>query len=107
MISKKKNGFRKIIIEDKIYNWRFENIIQIRPSENRNNKLEIDFGWFDNWLFINDKENESENYEPKIVTPSFIKKSIENAIKLGWNIEDKNLLFKIKYRHQIFTIEKK
>jgi hypothetical protein len=106
MISKKKNGFRKITIENNIYNWRFTSIIQIRPNENPNNKLEIDFGWYDEWLFINDKENEPESYEPKKVTPSFIEKSIKNAIKLGWNIEAKNLQLKIKYRNKIFTIKK-
>ena len=106
MISKKKKGFRKITIENKIYNWRFTGSIQIRPNDNQNNKLDIDFGWYDEWLFMNDKENEPENYEPKIVTPNFIEKSIKNAIKLGWNVEDKNIHLKIKYRNKIFTIEK-
>lgn len=105
MISKKKNGFRKITIENHIYNWRFNGIVEIRSNENKNNKVEIDFGWFDNWLYLNDPENKPENYEPKIVTPNFIKKSIENAIKLGWKIEESNILLKIKYQNKIFTIE--
>ena len=106
MIPKKKKGFRKITIDNKIYNWRFLGSIEIRPEGNQSNKLEIDFGYFDSWLHVNDDSNKPEDYEPKIVTPNFIKKSIENAIKLGWNTETKNTLKKLKYRNGIFqTVE--
>ena len=105
MIEKKKNGFRKITIENEIYNWRFGGIIKIRPNQNKNNTLEINIGYFDIWLYVNDKENQPEDYEPKVVTPIFVRKSIENAIKLGWDIKAKNNLTKIKYKNGIFEIE--
>jgi hypothetical protein len=105
MISKKNNGFRKITIQNEIYNWKLVEVIQIRPNGNQSNKLEINIGYFDVWLYIKDEENKPEDYEPKIVTPSFIKKSIENAIKLGWDIKDKNKLTRLKYSNGIFEIE--
>ena len=107
MISKKKNGFRKITIENEIYNWRFSGIIEIRPNENQSNKLEIDFGWFDEWLFLNDKVNRPEEFEPKIVTPNFVKKSIINARKFNWNTKEKNIFLRLKYRNGIFEVENK
>ena len=106
MISKKKKGFRKITIENEIYNWNFTNIIDIRPNENQSNKLEIDFGWFDEWIYKNDKIDKPEDYSPKIITPNFIKKSILNAIKLNWNTKEKNTLLKLKCKNGIFEIDK-
>lgn len=102
LLPKKKKGFRKILIENQTYNWRFIGVIQIRPEQNNSNKIEIDFGYYDTWLYVNDKENTPEDFEPKIVTPTFVKKSIENAIKLGWDIKDKNKTTKLKYRNEIF-----
>jgi hypothetical protein len=37
-------------------------------------ETKINIGYFDVWLYIKDDENKPEGYEPKIVTPSFIKK---------------------------------
>lgn len=102
MIAKKKNGFRKIVVNDEIYYWRFNDCIDIRPDQNQSNKLEIDFGYFDHWLFINDKENRPKDFEPKVVTPGFIKKIIENAIQSGWSINDKNKVMKLKYKEGKF-----
>ena len=106
MILKKKNGFRKITIEKEIYNWRFSGIIEIRPNENQSNKLEIDFGWFDEWLYLNDKVNKPEEFEPKIITPNFVKKAITNAKKLNWDTKEKNILIMLKYRNGIFEVLK-
>lgn len=104
MLPKKKKGFRKIIIGNTAYNWRFSDSIEIRPEQNQSNKLEIDFGYFDPWLYVNDPENKPEKFEPKVATPGFIKKSIENAIRLGWTIEDKNKLMRLKYSNGIFEV---
>lgn len=103
MIPKKKKGFRKIVVDNIAFNWRFSEIIEIRPEGNQNNKLEVDFGYFDSWLYVNDV-NKPEDFEPKIITPNFVKKSIKNAIELGWNIETKNKLKKLKYRNGKFDV---
>ena len=100
-----KRNFRKIIIHEKTYKWRFNQMIQICPEGLYNNKLEIDFGYYDFWLYANDRENEPEAYEPKTVTPAFVKLCIETAIALGWNPNAKQGLFKMKYRDQKFKNE--
>ena len=104
MNPKKKKGFRKIIVDDTTYNWRFSDSIEIRPEQNQSNKLEIDFGYFDPWLYVNDPENKPEEFEPKVVTPGFIKKVIKNAIQLGWNVKEGNKLTKLKYSNGIFEV---
>ena len=104
MIPKKKKGFRKIVVDNVAFNWRFSELIEIRPEGNQTNQLEVDFGYFDSWLYANDNANAPENYEPKIITPSFVKKSIESAIMLGWNLETKNKLKKLKYRNGKFGV---
>ena len=99
-----KQKFRKIIVDNQNFNWFFNDIIKIWPEKNPQNKLEIDFGYFDSWLYVNDKENEPEDYEPKIVTPAFIRICIENAIALGWEVNLKHNSLKLKYRNETFTI---
>nr|WP_294939413.1 hypothetical protein [uncultured Flavobacterium sp.] len=107
MIPKKKSGFRKIEIDGVAYHWRFSEIIQIRPLENPYNNLEVAFGYFDPWLYSNDKENTPADFEPKIITPGFIKSAIQNAIQLGWdnNVQRGNL--KLNYANGTFTVTPK
>ncbi|MCA5005218.1 hypothetical protein [Sphingobacterium bovistauri] len=102
-----RRNFRKIVIEDKVYKWQFNSIIQICPEGLYNNKLEIDFGYYDSWLYVNDKENEPEDYEPKIVTPDFVRLGIETALQMGWNPNAKQGNFQLKYRNQQFNKENK
>ena len=97
-LPKKKNGFRSITVNGAGYNWKFEKKIDIRPKTNKNNKLIVDFGWYDVWLFVNDKENEPLEYEPKKVTPAFVRKSIIEAIKLGWNSDGLKGEFNLRYK---------
>ena len=86
---KKKQGFRKIVVQDVAFNWKFSEGIDVRPELNKNNQLFIDYGWYDDWLFVNDEENKPPDYQPKKVTPNFVKESIEFALKSGWNIDKK------------------
>ncbi|KQB39799.1 hypothetical protein [Flavobacterium aquidurense] len=102
MIPKKRNGFRKITIDTTIYCWRLNGVIEIRPDQNQSNKLEIDFGYFDYWEFVNHPEERPADFEPKIVTPGFIKIIIQNAIQLGWNVNNKNNTTRLKYRNNEF-----
>lgn len=104
MIPKKKRGFRKIVVDHKIYYWRFSNIIEIRPEQKKSNKLEVSFGYFDEWLYVNDKDNKPEDFEHKVITPNFIREIIECAIELDWNIEAENCLKKLKYEKGKFEI---
>jgi len=104
MLPKKKKGFRKIIIGNETYNWRFSDSIEIRPEQDQSNRLEIDLGSFDPWLYVNDPENKPEEVAPRVVTPAFIRQAIENAIRLGWTIEAKNTLLKLNYRKGLFKV---
>lgn len=104
---KKRQGFRKIIVKNITFNWKFSGGIDVRPNLNKNNQLFIDFGWYDDWLYVNDKENKPPDYEPQIVTPNFVRKSIEFALKNGWNIEKKTGKLEIIYNKGEYTIKPK
>lgn len=103
---KNKTGFRKITVEEQIFNWKFAEIIDIRPENNMNNKLEVDFGYYDVWLYVNDKENRPPDFDPKSITPKFVKNAIDYAIINGWNINSKNQKTRLIYRDNMFLIDK-
>lgn len=99
----KKRGFRKITINDIDFNWGFVGKIDIRPADNRNNQLIVDFGWYDVWLFVNDPDNVPPPYEPKVITPLFVQECVLFAFENGWNIEKKAGKFEIFYRNGVFS----
>jgi hypothetical protein len=43
-LPQKKRGFRKIIIDDKVFNWRFNSQIEVYPATCKDNKVIVDFG---------------------------------------------------------------
>lgn len=94
---KKKNGFRKIKIEGMNFNWRFNQVIDIRPELKKENILIVDFGWFDEWLYVNDTEGRPPDFEPKTVTPEFVRRAIEFALKNNWNTDLKTGLMQLKF----------
>ncbi len=96
--SKKKQGFRKIVVKNLHFNWKFSGGIAVRPEINKNNKLFVYYGWFDHWLYVGDNENMPPDFKPQIVTLNFIRKSIEFALETGWNIENKTGLLEIEYK---------
>lgn len=100
----KKRRFRPIKVENLDFNWRFQGIIDVRPNGNKNNSLTIDFGWYDVWEFVNDKENEPSRFEPKVVTPKFVSDSIKFALNNGWDIERHNSKLKIVYKDKNYKI---
>ncbi|WP_103070125.1 hypothetical protein [Aquimarina sediminis] len=101
---RKKRGFRPIKVENIEFNWRFQGTIDVRPNCCKNNILTIDFGWYDVWEFVNDKENEPPEFEPKIVTPQFVSNAIKFALINGWDIERSNSKFKIGYKDEDYKV---
>ncbi len=95
-LPKKRRGFRKIIVNNIIYNWRFCSHIDIRPNENKNNRLLIDVGWYDIWL-VNKPESKPKNTFPQNITPKLIERLINESIKIGWDIKNNNQTFILKY----------
>ena len=103
-LPKKKRGFRKIIIDDKIFTWRFNSQLEICPATHKDNRLIVEFGWFDLWLYLNDKLNIPPEFDPKVVTPSFVREVIEFALSHDWDITARTRVTKIIYRDNQFNI---
>lgn len=80
-----KKGLRKIEVNGKDYYWKFNKNVFVVNNEIDGSFLVVDFGWFDEWLYVNDKENRPPDFEPKRVTPKFVRESILYALKQGWN----------------------
>ncbi|MFN8577064.1 MAG: hypothetical protein U0354_09425 [Candidatus Sericytochromatia bacterium] len=97
----KRRGFRTITIDNELFDWRFSGNIDIRPKNNKSNKLIINIGYYDIWLYVNDNVKPPD-FETKIVTPEFIKKCIISAIELGWDINKLNEEFNLKYINNKF-----
>jgi hypothetical protein len=98
-----KRGFRKIVIDDKEFNWRFKSMIEVRPAFCEDNELFIDFEWFNHWLYVNGTEKPAD-YDPEVVTPTFVREAIEFALKHHWNIEKKTGGINLLYRDKRFKI---
>jgi len=82
---KKRRGFRDIVVEGTKYTWRMSGLVEIRPPEGRERRLDVDFGWHDVWLYANDPpDTRPRPYEPRRVTPSFVEAAIRFALDQGW-----------------------
>lgn len=101
-----KKGFRKIVVADKPFYWKFNEKIIVVGGKSENGILRVDFGWYDIWLYVNDQKNEPEPYEPKVVTPDFVKRCIVFALSKDWNPDQNATPFDIYYKKEEFTIEK-
>lgn len=84
-LPKKKRGFRTIQVNKQYFNWRFAGLIEVRPALQKNNKLVLDFGWFEEWLYVNDRENQPPAYAPRVITPAFVQQLIDFALQNGWD----------------------
>ena len=101
---KKKRGFRKIIVGGTRFNWRFSEVVDIRPESQKDNKLVVDVGWYDIWLYANDLENRPAN-ELRTVTPDFVKQAIVFALMNNWDIAMKTGQMKLKYMNDNFIVD--
>lgn len=89
-----KKGLRKIAVGEEVYHWKFVSNVMIFSDKSRNGILTVDFGYFDVWDYVNDQENRPPDFEPKVITPKFVKESILFAINNGWNGDKMNIEFK-------------
>lgn len=94
----KKRGFRKITVNGKAFNWRFDAKIDIRPADKKNNKLLVDFGWYDVLLYPNNSTDKPEDFQPKVVTPAFVHQSILFAIENGWDTSKDSGIFALRFK---------
>jgi len=81
----KKRDFRKIVVDNTPYQWRFDGVLTVYSdsnSSNRGQKLIVDWGWVD-WC-----EPEYRNaaaFDPHVVTPAFVRSAIQYALSIGWH----------------------
>lgn len=79
-----KKGLRNIMVNGQKFYWKFNEKVIVSSDEFKNSLLIIDFGWYDVWLYVNDKENRPPDFEPKSVTPRFVSESIFFALAEDW-----------------------
>jgi hypothetical protein len=103
-IPKRKRGFRKIVLDNNVFNWRFNSQIEVCPANRKDNRIIVDFGWFNSFLYLNDKSAIPPNHDPKVVTPSFVRKVIEFALIHNWDITARSGVTKVTYRDNQFNI---
>lgn len=80
-----KKGLRKIVVDNRVLYWKFNEKISVVSDEAKNCLLIVDFGWYDVWLYVNDNENRPPDFELKSVTPKFVSESITYALTQGWD----------------------
>jgi len=95
-----KKGLRKIVVEEQVFYWRFNKQIYVFKEEAENSLLIVDFGYYDLWLHVND-EQKPPDFEPKIVTPKFVRESILFALNHGWTNGTCELVFQDNRYEQV------
>lgn len=101
---KKKRGFRKIKVEGQDFNWRFSGQIDVRPEGKKNNKLLIEFGWYDVWLLVGDP-NKSPDSASKQITPKFVSESIKFAMANGWDTSKAHSQFQLNFKEKKYSVQ--
>jgi hypothetical protein len=94
----KRSGYRAITVSGRRFKWRFGGTVVVVPDGVRGRQiLEIDFGWFDEWLYMNQPEKRPPQFSPAVATPGFVSKGIQFAIDNGWNTEKRGGKFLLRY----------
>jgi hypothetical protein len=104
-LPQKKRGFRKIMVEGKEFNWRLtQPHVEVCPVICKDNKLVVDFGGYDVWLRANDGTQHAPNSDLWVVTPSFIRSTIQFALSNNWDVAKKACFTNIRYRNKQFSM---
>jgi hypothetical protein len=93
-----KRGYRRITVAGRRFKWRFaERIVVVEDGLSGRQVLEVDFGWFDRWLHVNDRDNMPPAFSPGVATPSFVATAIDFALKNGWDTAVRGGRFVLRY----------
>jgi hypothetical protein len=93
----KDKGYRGIVVANRRFNWRFaERIVVVPDGLSGRQVLEVDFGWFDEWLHVNDA-NRPPAFSPSVATPAFVASAIEFALRNGWSTDIRGGRFLVTY----------
>ena len=91
-------GYRRIVVADRSFKWRFSDRVVVVPEGLSGRQvLEVDFGWFDTWLHVKDPARAPPPFSPKVASPAFVASAIEFALQNGWNTDVRGGRFKLKY----------
>jgi hypothetical protein len=93
------NGYRHIVVAGRSFKWRFSDrvvVVPVGPSGRQ--VLEIEFGWFDTWLYVRNPMEAPPPFSPKIAGPGFVASAIEFALQNGWRTDARGGRFRIRYR---------
>jgi hypothetical protein len=94
----KNKGYRGIVVTNRRFKWRFANRIVVVPDGLSGRQvLEVDFGWFDGWLYTNDRPNRPAELCPRVATPAFVASAIDFALRNGWNTDARGGRFLVTY----------
>jgi hypothetical protein len=97
----KKKGYRAIVVAGRSFKWRFiERIVVVPDGLAGRQVLEVDFGWFDEWLYRKHDPDTPPAYFPRVVTPSFVAAAIAFALDHGWGSGVRGGRFLLKYTVQ-------
>ena len=108
---KKKRDYRKIVVDDRAFQWRFnygkqEGLLEVladRDSSRRGQRLIVEWAWID---WFNEENRVETTCEPRVVSPGFVAAAIRNALKLGWRPSTDAKGFVVSYTHGEFTFSR-
>jgi hypothetical protein len=103
-VPQKKRGFRKIVVNGQAFNWRLKTQIEVRPVGCRDNRLEVDFGFYDIWLYFGHMWDAPPAFEPAVVTPAFVSSAIQFALANNWDTLQKTSVTKLSYKNHQFSL---
>jgi hypothetical protein len=94
----KNKGYRGIVVANRRFKWRFAERITVVPDGLSGRQvLEVDFGWFDEWLYARDDPNRPPEFSPSVATPAFVASAIDFALRNGWNTDVQGGRFLVTY----------
>ena len=94
----KGKGYRRIVVGGRRFKWRFADRIVVVPDGLAGRQvLDMDFGWFDSWLYTIAPTKTPTAFSPRMVTPAFVASAIKFALQNGWNTDVRGGRFLLKY----------
>lgn len=93
-------GLRKITVDGHALRWRFDwrGRVVVIPADRSGPQLYVSWGWRDHL----DPGGPGE--DPQWVTPSFVAKAIQFALKHGWNPAAKKPSMRLKFESDRFSV---
>lgn len=109
---KKKREFRKIVVDQHSYQWRFnygrsDGLLEILADDHssaRGQRLTVEWGWVD---WFEPEYQSAPPFDPHIVTPRFVQMAIQFAVNAGWQPRAAGADFALTYKGNEFTVTEK